>query len=76
MTSIKTSVDFILDQENIKTRKELDIWCGNKGRKKLYNYVQIMCPETWNKLKEPHAGVRAYYESRLVGYKANSISLT
>jgi hypothetical protein len=67
--SISQAVEFILSSENITTKDDLDKWCENQGRQKLYNCVQIMAPSKWETIKEPKASVRACYEHLLIGYK-------
>ena len=67
--SISQAVEFILSSENITTKDDLDKWCENQGRKKLYNRVQGMAPSKWKTIKEPKASVRACYEHLLIGYK-------
>lgn len=67
--SISQAVEFILSSENITTKDDLDKWCENQGRQKLYNYVQSLAPSKWETIKEPKASVRACYEHLLIGYK-------
>jgi hypothetical protein len=67
--SISQAVEFILSSENITTKDDLDKWCENQGRKKLYNCVQSLAPSKWQTIKEPKASVRACYEHLLIGYK-------
>ena len=67
--SISQAVEFILSSENITTKNDLDKWCENQGRQKLYNCVQIMAPSKWETIKDPKASVRACYEHLLIGYK-------
>jgi hypothetical protein len=70
--NIPATIDKLFKLENIRTRKELDMWCGGgKGqtRKKLYNYVKEFSPEHWARMVDPRARVRGHYETRLEGYK-------
>lgn len=66
---IKSSIKFILSIENLRTRQDLDNWCGNMGKKKLYLYVQHLAPEHWERIKTPKDSVRFYYQQILTGYK-------
>ena len=66
---IKSSIQFILSIENLRTRQDLDNWCGNMGKKKLYLYVQHLAPEHWERIKTPKDSVRFYYQQILTGYK-------
>ena len=38
-------------------------------RNKIYLYVQRLASEHWNKIKDPKAYVRGYYQTKLSGYK-------
>tara|TARA_B100000767_G_scaffold214001_1_gene201424 strand:- start:138 stop:383 length:246 start_codon:yes stop_codon:yes gene_type:complete len=67
--TIQSSVDFILKFYKIKTKEQLDKWCGGKGRKKMYLIIKILAPDHWSKLGAPDAAVRAHYETKLKGYK-------
>ena len=66
---IKSSIQFIFSIENLRTRQDLDNWCGNMGKKKLYLYVQRLSPEHWERIKTPKDSVRFYYQQLLTGYK-------
>ena len=48
---IKSSIQFIVSIENLRTRQDLDNWCGDMGKKKLYLYVQRLAPEHWERIK-------------------------
>jgi hypothetical protein len=67
--TINKSLDLIFRFENISTKQDLDIWCRETGRKKLYNLVAKIAPNHYYKLKAPDASIRAYYETKLIGYK-------
>jgi hypothetical protein len=67
--TIQESVYQVLQEEKIRTKEELDDWCGEEKRKKLYNMVQSLSETHWRKLKNPESGVRAEYERLLVGFK-------
>lgn len=64
------AIDLILTLEDIKTKEDLDVLCGGKGRKLLYNRVKRISKTHWNKINEPEASIRAHYEKKLLGYKA------
>jgi len=66
---IQEALQTIFDIANIKSREDLDRWCGKEGRKRLYMAVRRIAPEHWEKLKEPECTTRARYESILSGYK-------
>lgn len=66
---IKQAVNDIFEEENITNKQELDLWCGNKGREKLYFYVKRMAPEHWKRILTPENSVRYYYQTILPGYK-------
>ena len=65
---IGEAVQFIIAQENLQTREDLDRWCGVTGRAKLYNYVKAMAPEHWQSINHPECNTRAHYERHLNGY--------
>ena len=69
MDNIKSAVQFIVSTENLRTKQDLDTWCGDMGRKKLYLYVQRLAPEHWGKIATPTNSVRACYQQMLTGYK-------
>jgi len=66
---IKSAIQFILSIENIRSKQDLDIWCGDMGRNKLYLYIQRLSPEHWEKIRTPKNSVRFYYQQMLTGYK-------
>jgi hypothetical protein len=66
---IKSAVQFIVSIENLRSRQDLDIWCGDTGKKKLYLYVERLSPEHWKKIRTPKNSVRCYYQEMLTGYK-------
>ena len=53
MNDIKESVQFLVTTENMRSKQDLDKWCGDMGKKKLYLYVKRMAPEHWEKIKTP-----------------------
>jgi len=59
----------LFKENNIKTKKDLDEWCGSEGRKKLYKKVEKMAPTHWIGIKTPESSVRSNYEKLLLGYK-------
>ncbi len=66
--TIKTAVRFILNNEKIHNKKQLERWCKD-DRAKLYNYVEFICKDHWNQLVDPKAYVRYEYQHMLDGYK-------
>jgi hypothetical protein len=70
--TINEALNFILETENITTKEDLDKWCGHLKREKLYKYIKQLAPNHWDRLKEPKAYVRGYYEHKLIGYKVFS----
>lgn len=66
---IKSAIKFIVSIENLRTKQDLDTWCGDMGKKKLYLYVQHLAPEHWEKIETPKNSVRFYYQLMLSGYK-------
>ena len=66
---IKSSIKFIVSIENIRTRQDLDNWCGGMGKQKLYSYVNRLAPEHWARINTPKNSVRFYYQQMLTGYK-------
>ena len=68
-TTINRTLDIIFYCENIKSRDDLDVWCGNIGRKKLYNIVSMLSPEHYNRVNNPCCLIRACYETKLIGFK-------
>jgi len=67
--TIQESVYHVLQEEKIKTKEELDDWCGEEKRNKLYNMVQELSETHWRKLKYPEKSVMAEYQTLLVGFK-------
>jgi hypothetical protein len=74
-TSIKQIVEYILNKYNIKSRQDLDIWCGGRNREKLYNEVKkySLCCLSLDELKR---NTRQSYESLLPGYTNYCIKYT
>jgi len=66
---IKSATQFVLSIENLRSRQDLDLWCGDMGKKKLYLYVKRLAPEHWQKIARPKESVRSYYQTMLTGYK-------
>ena len=64
----KEALIIILNSNNIRTRSELDQFCGNQGRKKIYKEVQKKSSIHWNSINNPEANVRAHYETIIEGY--------
>ena len=66
---IKSATQFIVSIENLRTKQDLDTWCGDMGKKKLYLYVQRLAPEHWKNINTPESYVRFLYQHMLIGYK-------
>ena len=66
---IKSAIQFIVSIENLRTRQDLDKWCEDMGKKKLYLYVQRLAPQQWERISTPKNSVRFYYQQMLIGYK-------
>ena len=66
---LKSAIQFIVLIENLRSRQDLDLWCGDMGRKKLHLYVQRLAPEHWEKIRTPKNSVSYYYQTMLPGYK-------
>lgn len=69
MSTIYWTTQTLFDLKNIRSKNDLDIWCGAEGRKKLYTFVKAFAPDHWGKLKKPESATRSYYERVLRGYK-------
>jgi hypothetical protein len=69
--TIQQAVNLFMETQNVHTKLQLDDWCDDRGRgrKPLYTYVKERAPIHWDILTDPRAGVRGYYETKLVGYK-------
>jgi len=67
--NIKQAIQFIVSIENLRSKQDLDVWCGDMGKKKLYLYVKRLAPEHWERIKTPQDSVRFYYQQMLTGYK-------
>lgn len=66
---IKSAIQFIVSIEKLRTRQDLDTWCGDMGKKKIYLYVQRLAPQQWERISTPKNSVRFYYQQMLTGYK-------
>jgi hypothetical protein len=72
MRTIADAVRNIIHKAGIKNKTDLDNWCGNEGRKKLYDEVQRLVPEHYNNStrgKTPDNSVRRIYQAILPGYR-------
>ena len=67
--NLKEATQFILSIEKLKSKKDLNIWCGDMGKEKLYSYVQHLAPEHWKRIKTPKDSIRFYYQKMLSDYK-------
>ena len=66
--NIGEALEFIFRIEDIKSREDLDRWCGNMGREKLYVRVRRASPEHWERVRHPEQDVQAHYGRMLPGY--------
>ena len=66
---IKSATQFILSIENLRTKQDLDNWCGDMGKKKLFLYIKRLAPEHWERINTPKNSVGFYYQKMLTGYK-------
>ena len=66
---IKSAINFIISIEKLKSKQDLDEWCGTMCKKKLYLYIQNLAPEHWERISTPKDSVRYYYPQLLTGYK-------
>jgi hypothetical protein len=69
---IQEAVEFVFRIENIRSRQDLDDWCGKVGRQKLYTVIRLLANEHWMRVRTPECIVRAKYEMRLAGYKLHT----
>ena len=67
--TIQIATTTVLRIANIKSRRDLDVWCGGPLRTRLYEEVERLAKEHWDRLRDPRAGVRAKYETTLGGFK-------
>ena len=70
--TIQQAMDQFIEINHIKTKQQLDDWClqsGYRGRTSVYAYVKQNASAHWDTLKDPRAGVRGHYETKLIGYK-------
>ena len=70
--TIKQIVRYLLNRYNIKSRQDLDAWCGGRNREKLYNEVEkySMGLFSSDKIKKT---TRRSYEAFLSGYTNSCI---
>jgi hypothetical protein len=67
---IEEAVRFVVvDTEKFRSKQDLDMWCGDMGRKKLYLYVERLAPIHWKNVATPENSVRFYYQQMISGYK-------
>lgn len=69
--SMDKALDLVFRIENIRSKEDLDEWCGDNGRKKLYNIISLVAPEHYYRstVKTPDNSIRQCYQTKLVGYK-------
>ena len=66
---IEEAVRIVFGIAGIEDKTGLDNWCLGEGRRKLYDWVQRLAPDHYNRLRTPENSVRACYEPMLPGYK-------
>ena len=66
---INNAIKAIFEIENIRTRDQLNEWCGGAQKDKLYRYVQLIAPKHWARIRAPRESVRYYSQQILSGYK-------
>ena len=71
--NIRDAVQYVLTQENIETRQDLDDWCNGISRERLYKRVRKFCKVSWLMEDNPKSIVRRSYESLLPGYANSSV---
>ena len=71
--NLKEAVQFIVSIENLRNKADLDNWCGDMGKKKLYLYVKRLAPENWEQIRTPKESIRYYYQQMLTGYKIYNV---
>ena len=71
--NIKEAIQFIVSIENLRSKSDLEVWCGDMGKQKLYLYIKRLAPEHWEKIRTPKDSVRFYYQQMLIGYKIYNI---
>ena len=67
--TIQDILQLILVIGNIKSKDDLDEWCGGRNRTKLYTLIQILASSHWDSLVDPKAYVRYYYQKHLIGFQ-------
>lgn len=65
------ALDLVFRIENINSKEDLDVWCGENGRKKLYNIISLIAPEHYYRstLKTPDNSIMRSYQFKLTGFK-------
>jgi len=66
--NMEDAVKYVLHTKRIKTREDLDEWCGGRDRLPLYSEVKMVTRIIWSKEADPKRRVRRIYESLLPGY--------
>jgi broad specificity phosphatase PhoE len=57
---------YVLEINHIRTREELDEWCGSKRRQRLYEFIQSRFPEEWS--AKAMDTIRIAYRNLLQGF--------
>ena len=66
--NIEDAVKYVFRKRCIKNRKDLENWCGNRGREPLYTEVKKVTKISWIMEDDPKRIVRRIYERLLAGY--------
>ena len=66
--TIREVIVTLLNLENIKTKQQLYRWCGERGYKKLYDYVKEFATDNWNGIKTPKNSVCFYLRKLIIDY--------
>jgi hypothetical protein len=65
---ISTALKELFAANSITDRVDLDAWCGEANRSRLYAYLREQAPEHWARVSNPKAVTRATYQNLLTGY--------
>jgi hypothetical protein len=73
--SMDKALDLVFRIENIRSKEDLDEWCGENKRKKLYNIISLIAPEHYyrNTVKTPDKSIMRSYQFKLAGFKNSKV---
>jgi hypothetical protein len=66
--TLEDAVIFVLQNQDIHDRKDLEDWCGGKSREPFYEEVKRFAPIRWQLVSDPRKYVRDIYQMILPGY--------